>query len=235
MNIKILYDNTKIGNKICAGWGFSCLVGDSVLFDTGEDGKNLLNNMRQMKVKLSDIKDVVISHDHWDHTGGLEAVLKNKITVYGCKTFSSAFQTIVKKSGSELINLELFSNVSGNVFSTGAIQTTYKGAKFEEQSLVLRTTNGLSIITGCAHPGIVKIVERVKKLFPQETLYSVLGGFHLKGMSVKEINKVCDHLKDLDVQKTGPSHCSGERAINIFEKRFGMNFIQVSAGKQLEV
>ena len=237
MNIKILYDNLSIGDEILAGWGFSCLVGERVLFDTGEEGRSLLGNMKKMKVEIADIKDIVISHDHWDHIGGLETLLKkNKdVTVYGCKGFSSGLKDIINKRGVRLMESTLFSNITGNIFTTGSIKGAYKDSEIEEQSLVLKTTKGMSIVTGCAHPGIIKIVEQVKALFPQEKLYCVLGGFHMKGMSVKEMNVICEKLKHLGVQKAGPSHCSGEKAINLFKKRFGREFVQVVAGKTIEV
>ena len=237
MEIKILYDNKTAKSSILAGWGFSCLVGGSVLFDTGEDGKSLLSNMKKMKVDIAGIKDIVISHDHGDHTGGLEALLKRKkdFMIHGCKGFSPEFKAIVKRYNVKLVEEKYFSTIKGNVFTTGVIGGLYKNSKIEEQSLVLKTANGMSIVTGCAHPGIVKIVERIKKLFPQEKIYSVFGGFHLKEMSAKEINVVCEKLKELGLQKAGPAHCSGEKGISIFKEKFSKNFISIAAGKTLEV
>ncbi|MDP8257857.1 MAG: MBL fold metallo-hydrolase [Candidatus Aadella gelida] len=208
-----------------------------MLFDTGENGKNLFQNMKNMDVDICDIKHVVISHDHWDHTGGLEAVLKKKkrIKVYGCGGFSREFKDIVSKKGAELMESELFDNITGNIFTTGSIEGTYKNGRIEEQSLVIKTANGMSIVTGCAHPGIVNIVERVKNLFPQEKFYCILGGFHLKDMRDDEIVGVCDRLTALGVQKAGPAHCSGENGIRIFSEIFKENFIQVVAGTEIEV
>ena len=237
MKIKILYDNRSAESNILSGWGFSCLVGGSVLFDTGEDGNSLLGNIKTMKIDIANIKDIVISHDHWDHVGGLGSVLKKKkgIKVYGCGGFSQEFKDIVRFYGSELVEEELFSNITSNIFTTGAIKGTYKGSEIDEQALVLKTTNGITIVTGCAHPGIVKIVEHTKNLLIQEKLYCVLGGFHLKDMSDDEVVGVCDRLMDLGVQKAGPTHCSGEAAANIFKEKFGENYMEIAAGKTFEV
>ncbi|MBF0252437.1 MAG: MBL fold metallo-hydrolase [Candidatus Omnitrophica bacterium] len=237
MNIKILYDNTSKNDGFACGWGFSCLVGDSVLFDTGEKAGSLLKNMKTMKVNISDIKHIVISHDHWDHAGGLEGVLKkNKnVTIYGGKSFSSEFKELSKKNNIKPVENKYFSNISGNIYTTGTFSGEYKGNKIEEQSLVIRTHNGLTLITGCAHPGIIKITEHVKKLFSQDKIYCVLGGFHLKDACDKEIIFVCESLKSLGVEKAGPAHCSGSNGIKIFKGIYKENFVEISSGTEIEV
>lgn len=236
MNIKILYDNTTTGNDILAGWGFSCLVGGRVLFDTGEDGKSLLENMKKMKVDISGIRDIVVSHDHWDHAGGLEDFLKRgkDLTVYGCRGFSTEFKAIVKRHKTKLVEHKYLSTINDNIYTTGAFTGKYKGNNIEEQVLAIKTFNGITIITGCAHPGIIKIVEHVKNLFSKEKIYCVLGGFHLKDLPDDEIVAVCNRLIDIGVQKAGPAHCSGTDGVRIFKDIFGKDFIQISAGIQIE-
>jgi len=54
-------------------WGFSAVVdvdGHRLLFDTGDRPDTVLNNIRELKVDLAGITDVVLSHNHHDHTGG---------------------------------------------------------------------------------------------------------------------------------------------------------------------
>lgn len=237
MKIKILYDNKTVKSSILAGWGFSCLVDNSVLFDTGEDGESLLHNMKAMEVSVSRLENVVISHDHWDHTGGLEGILRKKvgIKVYGCPGFGVEFKEKVKDLGGQLIELKDFVEIKKNIFATGTIQGIHKGQNIEEQALVVKTPKGLTIVTGCAHPGIVKIVEKVKEIFSDEKLYCVIGGFHLKDKKEEDIVKVVARLQELGVKKIGPAHCAGEKAIDIFKKSIDKDFIISAAGKELEV
>ena len=74
MTIHLLYDNQAVRPHIASGWGFSCLIDGRILFDTGEAGPELLNNLKEMEVSLDEIEALVLSHPHWDHTGGVKAL-----------------------------------------------------------------------------------------------------------------------------------------------------------------
>jgi len=237
MEIKILYDNKTARSNILAGWGFSCLVDNSILFDTGEDKEGLLHNMKAMGASVSRLENIVISHDHWDHTGGLEEILRKRegIKVYGCPGFSRGFKKKIKDLNGRLSELREFAEIKKDIFATGAIQGTYKEQNIEEQALVVKTQKGITIVTGCAHPGIVKITEKVKKWFSDEKIYCVLGGFHLENKRKEEIIDVIEKLTILGVNKIGPAHCTGEEATDIFKKSFGKEFITITAGKECEV
>ena len=237
MNIKILFDKNAAEKNILAGWGFSCLVDNSVLFDTGEDGESLLHNMKAMKASVSRLEDIVISHDHWDHTGGLEEILRKRegIKVYGCPGFSREFKERVKDLGEQMVEVKNFLEIRKNIFTTGTIQGKHKGQNIEEQALVIKTPKGITIVTGCAHPGIVNIAEKVKNRFPGEKLYCIFGGFHLKDKQKEEIIEVVEELKKMGVERTGPAHCTGEAAENIFREKFKEGFITIAAGKAFEV
>ncbi|MBD3426848.1 MAG: MBL fold metallo-hydrolase [Candidatus Omnitrophica bacterium] len=237
MKIKVLYDNTAADERYDSGWGFSCLVDGRVLFDTGEDGESLLKNMKLMAEEPEDIEAIVISHDHWDHTGGLPEILtRNKgLRTYVCPGFSRSFKRKVNQMGGSLMETEGLTEIKEDIFTTGPIQGEYKMRGIEEQALALKTGNGITVITGCAHPGIVRIVEEVKKKFPGEGLYCVFGGFHLKDKGKDELNTVADELERLGMNKYGPAHCSGGEAKGVFRDRFGDDFIRIASGKTVEV
>jgi 7,8-dihydropterin-6-yl-methyl-4-(beta-D-ribofuranosyl)aminobenzene 5'-phosphate synthase len=237
INLKILFDSNAEQKNILTGWGFSCLVDNCILFDAGADEKSLLHNMKNMGVRLDELEAVVISHEHLDHTGALWGVLKMRagIKVYACPGFSEEFKKKVRNLGGELIESDTFVGIRKNIYVTEAIQGDYKMQLIEEQALVVKTKKGITVITGCAHPGIVKIVKKAQETFPKEKIYCVLGGFHLKGKRKEEINTVIMQLKNLGVEKIGPTHCSGEKAMNFFKEEFGGNYITVAAGKVFEV
>ena len=237
MYIKILFNSDAVSKDLSVGWGFSCLVNDNILFDTGEKAEMLAHNLDALKIDFSRISDVVISHDHWDHTGGLEAVLKGKakLNVYGCPGFSSGLKDKVRSLGARFIENSDVQKIANGVFVTGEIMGAYKGQPMAEQALVLDVPQGLVVITGCAHPGIVEIITRVGRKFPDKALYAVLGGFHLMHMSQGGIDAIVQTFLALGVQKVGPTHCTGTEAINAFKKIYNNNFYPLRVGETWEV
>ena len=231
MYAKVLYDN-KAKKGLLSGHGFSCLIDGKILFDTGETPTSLVENMDRMMVSASELEGVVISHDHWDHTGGLWEILKRKkgIKVYACRAFSKTFKDCVKELGGKLVLVDEPTEIAENVFVTGGIDGEYKGNKIIEQALVVKGDKGASVITGCAHPGIINVLKHVKSGLGLKKLYMVFGGFHLEGMDREDIGKVISGLKKMGVMKAGPTHCSGEKARRMFSGQYHDNFVAVKAG-----
>ncbi|MBN1872408.1 MAG: MBL fold metallo-hydrolase [Candidatus Omnitrophica bacterium] len=237
MKVQILFDNEAAASQLSVGWGLSCLVDGRVLFDTGESDSFLFNNIDAMNVDVSKIKTVVISHDHWDHWGGLWGLLGKRkgMDVYGCPGFGDEFKDKVKRLRANLKELSILTKIDDNIFSSGEIPGEYGGRPMPEQALVLTSPKGLTIITGCAHPGIVKMVKEVKLSFPEKNIYAVLGGFHLMDKDRDHIAGVTKAFRDMKVKKAGPTHCSGKEAEAFFKDTYKEDFIAVKSGVTLEV
>ena len=237
MEIKIVFNNDVLNESFTAGWGFSCLVDGSILFDTGERGEYLFSNMKLMDIDIIDIKAVVISHDHWDHTGGLWEILKLKkgIEVYSCPGFSREFKEKVGKAGGILQEADEFVKVAENTYVTGEIAGRYKSNYIAEQALVIQADNSIIVITGCSHPGILRIIEKVRQKFPKEKIKLAFGGFHLIDKDKREVKLIVEKLKVMGVEKAGPTHCSGYDAQIIFKQSYGDKFISIKAGQVFEV
>lgn len=232
MEIKVLFDKESKNKKLRTGWGLSLLINGRVLFDTGEDGARLMDNIRLLDVDINRIETVVISHEHWDHIGGLWALLDEKkgIKVYICGGFSDEFKAKVEKSGGVPVEAKTLTEVNKNIFVTGEIEGEYKGCYMPEQALILKTADGISVITGCAHPGIIKMIKKAKSFFPGENIYSALGGFHLLDERGETIKNIAGEFRKLGVKKAGPTHCSGEETKRIFREEYGKDFIDIAVG-----
>ena len=230
MEAVMVYDNYTTNEKIIHGWGFSCLLDGHILFDAGEDGDKLLENLESLNIDLEDISRIVISHDHWDHQGGLWSILVKRpgITVYSCPGFTEEFKNKVKELNGNLIELEDLTEISTGVYSTGEIIGIYKDEPISEQVLICKTDKGLSVVTGCAHPGIVSIVDKAVNLFPNQILNTLMGGFHLSKISKKEVEEVFGKLNEYGFKNYGGTHCTGD-----FARQF--NTFDIAAGSRIEL
>ncbi len=232
--ITVPYNNVPFNEDLETAWGISVFIEGlqkSILFDTGGDGSILLSNMEKLKIDPAEVEVVILSHIHGDHAGGLDALLQinNKVSVYLPSSFPDDFKNKVKSITGELLTVKEPHRIFENVWSTGELGTSIK-----EQSLVIVTPKGLIVITGCAHPGIVDIAKFVKNYFKKD-IYLILGGFHLISYSESEIKEIIRELKALKVYKIAPSHCTGGRAIELFEEEWGKDFIDLGCGARIKI
>lgn len=227
-----LYDNTPHGEGLKTAWGFSCLVkGErTVLFDTGGGGRLLLSNLKKLGLAPQEIDAVMVSHLHEDHLGGLRRFLKENrsAVVYLPRSFPESLRRDLEQHGSRTVSVGGPTEICPGFFSTGEL-----GTAPPEQALVVRTARGLVIVTGCAHPGLERVVRTAKESFGGEVLL-VLGGFHLAGRSEPEIAAVIDRLKKLGVRHVAPCHCTGDAARRLFKRAFGSGFHEMGVGRVLD-
>jgi 7,8-dihydropterin-6-yl-methyl-4-(beta-D-ribofuranosyl)aminobenzene 5'-phosphate synthase len=211
VKVTIVYDNETWQPGLEGDWGFSCLVeegGRRWLFDTGAKGAVLLANMENLRIAPQTITDIFISHSHWDHLGGLADLLRlnRDARVYlpgSCPKPPEA---------REVISVQGPLEISENFFSTGELT----GA---EQSLVVKTKEGLAVICGCSHPGVGTILEAASRF---GRVAALIGGLH--GFKEYEV------LKDLAL--ICPCHCTQHRA-EIME-RYPETAVSGGAGRVLE-
>jgi 7,8-dihydropterin-6-yl-methyl-4-(beta-D-ribofuranosyl)aminobenzene 5'-phosphate synthase len=233
LTITVVYNNNRYDQRLKPAWGFSALVeyrDHALLFDAGGDGKILMENMRILGIDPTQIESVVLSHAHEDHTGGVNALLEAgaRPTVYLLPSFPPSFKRQIGRITAVVEVLQGQFIIEG-VFTTGEMD-----GSIPEQALVIKTNQGLVILTGCAHPGIVEILEQAKALFA-EPVYLVMGGFHLGGKSEVEISTILREFKCLGVGQVAPCHCTGDLAIAMFKAEYGEDFIQAGVGRVVRV
>jgi len=233
IKMTVLYDNFIVKEGTKSAHGFSCLIEGiekTILFDTGGDSEVFQHNINMLNVDVNTIEQVIISHNHWDHIGGLFSLLEdhNKVPVYLPYSFPYDFVRKVDRTGAEVVPVNEPVEICNNVYLTGEMGTYMK-----EQSLIVNTPKGLIIVTGCSHQGIVNILKKAKSLFDRD-IYLVFGGFHLGGTPEQELTDIINNFKDLQVSKCGATHCTGQRAMDMFKEAFGENYVPIGVGKVLE-
>ena len=216
-----------------AAWGYAAVIetgGTTLLFDTGGDGPTLMSNLRVLGLDPRAFDAVVLSHNHADHTGGLEAVVSananHRLAVYAPSAFSAPIKArlgkrarVIEVGGSARIaeHLQIIGNLGGTI---------------AEQALAVQAGAGLAVVTGCAHPGIVAVVRRALSL---GDVRMIAGGFHLKDKGQSELETIIASLKQLGVRRVAPSHCTGDQAIRMLEEAFGPGFVQAGVGATISL
>ena len=233
LKITVIFNNLAYNTLLRTSWGFACLVetaGRAILFDAGGDGEVLLSNMNHLGVDPGTIDMVVLSHIHADHTGGLEDFLHSSShpLTYVPESFPASFYSVIRSYGVDVKMVGAPIQLCDQVFSSGEM-----GDGIREQALILDTAKGLIVITGCAHPGVVKVVTRAKQHLNRD-VYLAMGGFHLKGMSASEIQGIIIMLQEMGVKKIAPSHCTGEVAMALFRQIWGDDFLAGGLGAIIE-
>jgi 7,8-dihydropterin-6-yl-methyl-4-(beta-D-ribofuranosyl)aminobenzene 5'-phosphate synthase len=213
MKITLIYDNEVHTRGLRSDWGFSCLIDREdtprILFDTGASGSILLHNMEELGLDPLSIGMVVISHAHWDHTGGLSHFLtrNREAKIYipeSCRA---------PKNAEEVIRVKDSLEIWPGVFSTGELMGI-------EQSLAVSTEKGLAVIAGCSHPGVENILNAASQF---GTPYALVGGLH--GFSRFDV------IKDLSI--VCPCHCTQYKAR--IRSLYPQKYTDGGAGKIIEL
>jgi len=216
MKLTIIYDNEvykkDIGLK--SDWGFSCLIeakDETILFDTGARGELLLSNMEKLRINPEGISKIVISHEHWDHNGGLKelSALVNEVTLYRLEKKSHG-------KNMHLVSVENSCEITEGIHTTGRL----KGSPVDEHSLILHGNKGRYVLVGCSHPGVEEILNVAKQY---GDIVGLVGGLHsFNNFSILErLDFIC------------PCHCTKYK--REIKKLHPQTFAEGGVGRVIEI
>jgi 7,8-dihydropterin-6-yl-methyl-4-(beta-D-ribofuranosyl)aminobenzene 5'-phosphate synthase len=232
MKITIVFDGMTSNAGCLVGWGFSCFLHEAeLLFDTGEDPVKLKNNLRVLNIFHQNIKKVILSHGHFDHTRGITALTETLPEILVLPGLLDQVQS------RQLVDLGFHLSDNHNQkreMVPGIRQLVNGGGGLMEQALLVKGKRGWSIIFGCAHGGVDHWVQKASTLI-NEPIDLVMGGFHLYSAGPQKIKIIIGLFQRLGVQRVAPCHCTGPEAQEYFQKAFGKNCLPLKVGNEVEI
>jgi 7,8-dihydropterin-6-yl-methyl-4-(beta-D-ribofuranosyl)aminobenzene 5'-phosphate synthase len=237
-------------------WGFAALLevdGRRMLVDTGERADTVLKNASELGIDLSDITDIVITHNHGDHTGGLvtlrrELMKKNPAALSRAHVSRGIFyrrpgaggvegngllplRAAYEKLGGAFVEHDGPAVLGPAVWLTGPVPRQHPERNWsttgrvqapagllednvpEDASVVIDTADGLVVLSGCGHAGIINTIEYARKVVRPAPVVAAVGGFHLFGAGDSALAWTAGKLKEFGLRHLLGAHCTGIEAV----------------------
>jgi 7,8-dihydropterin-6-yl-methyl-4-(beta-D-ribofuranosyl)aminobenzene 5'-phosphate synthase len=257
----------------------------TIVFDAGLTGSVLAHNLGALGLNPSTVDQVVLSHGHPDHYGGIYTLLGLIGHDTPVVTHPDAFlpryalmgdgraapyyngalgRSALQEHGGAVILTRESLELGWGAITTGEIprQVEFEGPKpvtergapglyqvspegsfrldevWDEQALIVDVKDeGLVVLTGCSHAGVINTLKRAVELCGEKPIRAVLGGFHLgfPTTPVENVEKTLTALQEMEVKTVMPMHCSGLRCHASFAAAFGASYLQPSVGTVLRV
>lgn len=241
MKINILTENQSSAIGILAEWGLSLFIefnDKKILFDTGFSDV-FIKNAKSMNIDINKSDFVIFSHFHRDHTGGMNRInfTDKKQIICHPDCYDKLPNKLKSIYNNHKLKLSKFPiEFTENAYFLSEIPRKSKFEKgiykndnmLDDTALAFKTDKGAIVITGCSHSGITNICEYAKQITGQ-SLYSVIGGFHLFQNEVETVDGTIDYFKNENIKHLYPMHCVDFPTMNKLNNLLGIK--KYSAGE----
>jgi 7,8-dihydropterin-6-yl-methyl-4-(beta-D-ribofuranosyl)aminobenzene 5'-phosphate synthase len=237
--VKMIYNNTGNNSNFRKDWGLAMWIeenNNAVFFDTGGNPKIFWKNIQAAGIDVSKLSVIIISHNHLDHTLGIPIILEKtgyKPVIYVPAADVEDFRS--KYNRATIKPVHNAQHITGSIWSTGEMKASLNNDAISEQSIIILQGKMAYIFTGCAHQGIIAIVEKTKSLHPDKDIALLAGGFHLLDHTIEQLRDISEKLNTLEVKKIAPSHCTGDKAIAFFRSEWKERFIDFNIGDDFKI
>jgi 7,8-dihydropterin-6-yl-methyl-4-(beta-D-ribofuranosyl)aminobenzene 5'-phosphate synthase len=254
LNITIL--STMLADEGFGEWGFAALVevdGRRILFDTGANEDTVARNLKVLGIDLSNVEQVVLSHNHADHTTGLMP-LRRQFSARSAAALQTMYagrglfwprvgtdgrvddrmtevRGAYEASGGRVVEVTKPMRLQSGVWLTGIVPRVHPERNWsgtgkvrgdagdvedtvpEDMALVVQTSQGLVILFGCGHAGVINTLEHVRKAIDPAGVKAIIGGLHLFAADDAHLAWTASQLKRFGLQQLLGAHCTGVEAV----------------------
>ncbi len=216
-SVSILFNEGDAEEGFISSYGFAALIyniksKNYVLFDTGNDPNILIHNLKETGVNASDVKKIIISHDHQEHSGGLIGIYNKNPNLEIYVPIENQVKFTRKCPLAQVYGVAGVQEIDDNIFISGQL-----GNYLKEQSMLLKTEYERRILlVGCCHPGLYDIFNAFNCT---GKIKAIIGGLH----DTRSFN--C--LESIDF--IGACHCTRNK--DILKIRFPEKFHEIKVGE----
>jgi len=255
LEITPLYEDAGDAETFQVGHGVSYLIRvneQTILLDVGndptpEDGDApLARNMAALGISWGDISTIVLSHPHPDHMGGVDAWRAKTLNLGDGATKIGQTPILAPITltcpGGRCVETHDPTLVAPGAATIGAMpylevwQLALFNPRGIEQSLAVNIAGrGIVLITGCGHPGVTRLVERIEALF-DEPLVGVVGGLHYDGAAADKWQRDIAYLQGRELALVALSpHDSGGEAAAAYRAAFPGAYQEIAVGRTIRL
>jgi len=271
--LRITILSTMLADDGIGEWGFGAFVevdGRRLLFDTGAHEDVVSRNARELRVALDTVPEVILSHNHDDHTIGLvplrTALSATRPDALGRAHVAEGIFAPRRREGSanDLNVMNRFrpqyeatggtfvvhakpTELYPGVWLTGPVPRRYPERNWggaaagrletkvelggqlvedtvpDDMSMIFDTEQGLVVLTGCGHAGVVNTIEHARDAVRPAPVHALIGGVHLFNASEQTLAWTEQKLRGFGVRHLIGAHCTGVETVYRFRQSLGLD------------